>query len=108
MCHSLNISYRLDFKNAEYNDFRNFKTKFCKNYLIPGETEARNVDSRVCRNKIGNSCSSVFFFVGKCYLIEQLDPHHSSSVKSMQNALYAACSLQVSSVKRLRTLNNSI
>ena len=67
MCHSLEISYCLDFKNAEYDDFRNFKTTFCKNYLIQGETETRNVYSRVFRNKIGNYCSSVFSFVGQCY-----------------------------------------
>ena len=46
--------------------FRNFKTTFCKNYLIPGEIETRNVYSRVCRMKIGNCCWSVFFFVGLC------------------------------------------
>ena len=56
----------MNFKNAKYDDFRNFKTTFCKNYLIPGKTETINVYSRVCRNKIGNCCSSVFFFVGQC------------------------------------------
>ena len=66
-CHSLKISHWLDFKNAEFDDFRNFTTTFCKNFLIPSETETRNMYSRVCRNKTGNCCLSVFSFVGQCY-----------------------------------------
>ena len=62
VCHSLKNSYLLDFKNAEYDNFRNFKTILCKNYLIPGETDTRNLYSRVCRSKIDNCCLSVFFF----------------------------------------------
>ena len=61
VCHSLKISHRLDLKNAESNDFRNFKTTFCKNFLIPGEMETINVYSKVCRIKTGNCCSGIFF-----------------------------------------------
>ena len=60
VCHSLKISHHLDLKNAEFDDFRNFKTTFCKNCLIPGETQTRDVHSRVCINKTGNSCLCVF------------------------------------------------
>ena len=69
VCNSLKISCRLDFKNSEYDDFRNFKTSSCKNCLIPGERETRNVYSRICRNKIGNCYFSVFFFVGQCFIL---------------------------------------
>ena len=41
--HSLENFHCLDFKNADFDDFPNFKTTFCKNCLIPGETETRNV-----------------------------------------------------------------
>ena len=36
-------------------------------FLIPGQTETRNVYSRICRNKTGNCCLSVFASVGQCY-----------------------------------------
>ena len=42
-------------------DFRNFRTIFRKDYLVPGETETRNVYIKVCRNKTGICCSDVFF-----------------------------------------------
>ena len=61
ICRSPKISYRIDFKNDEYDFFWKFKTTFCKNYLIPVETETRNVYSRVCGIKKGNYCPSVFF-----------------------------------------------
>ena len=37
VCHLLTISHCLHSKNAEYDYFRNFKTSFCKNLLIPGK-----------------------------------------------------------------------
>ena len=40
--------------------FGTSKQLSAKNYLIPGETGTRNVYSKVCRNKIGNWCLSVF------------------------------------------------
>ena len=46
--------------------FGTSKQLFAKNNLIPGEKENRNVYSRVCRNKTGNCCGSVFFFVSQC------------------------------------------
>ena len=53
ICHSLQISLSLDFKNAKCDDFRNFRTILRKNFLVTGETETKNVYSKVCRNKTG-------------------------------------------------------
>ena len=39
---------------------------FVKNFLVPGETETRNVYSRVCRNKTYICCSDAFFL---CWLV---------------------------------------
>ena len=78
------------FLNAEYDDFRNFKTTFCKTFSIPGETETRNVYSRASRNKTGNYSLSVFFFVGQCYqinqelLVLQWLPNISKELKSIE------------------------
>ena len=53
------MSRSLNLINAKYLDFRNVKTSFCKNFLVPGEMDIRNVYVRVCRNKTGVQC---FFF----------------------------------------------
>ena len=59
---------------------------FCKNFLIPGETETRNVYRRVCRNNTGNCCSGVFFFVGQCYSYR---PFQFNTIKCIYFSIYS-------------------
>ena len=69
-------SHCLDLKNTKVYGFRNSKTTFfCKKFLIPGETETRYVNNRVCRIKTGNYFSGNFFFVDQCYRSHVLNQH---------------------------------
>ena len=67
LCHSRKIAHSLKLKSDKIDEFRNFKTTFCKNFLNPGQVETRNVYSRVCIIGTDNFCLGVLSLLASVF-----------------------------------------